>query len=212
METLLDIDALEQAQPEHEPFPFMVVPGFLRPSALDAVIQAFPDVPGPRNHELNGLDYGPIFGQLLDELDQPEWVDVIGAKLGVPRLSTMPRNASIRGYCEASDGHIHTDHWSKLITVLLYPNHEWTADGGRLRMLRSKTDLEDYVREVDPAGGTLLAFRRTARSYHGHHKYVGRRRVIQLSWLRRSSIAQAWQTVARRGTHLAKRLGLHPSG
>ena len=55
--------------------------------------------------------------------------------------------------------------------------------GGRLRFLRS-TDLEDYAAEVAPLGGTMLAFLRSERSYHGHERYVGERRMIQMSWVR----------------------------
>jgi hypothetical protein len=57
------------------------------------------------------------------------------------------------------------------------------GDGGRLRILRSKVDLDDYAAEVPPAAGTLLAFRRGEKSWHGHATYVGARRVIQLNWL-----------------------------
>ncbi len=62
-------------------------------------------------------------------------------------------------------------------------NTEWSNEGGRLRVLRSGDDLEDYAAEVPPAAGTLLAFRRSDRSWHGNHGFVGERRVIQLKWL-----------------------------
>ena len=60
---------------------------------------------------------------------------------------------TVRGFVRSRDGEIHTDSKTKLITVLLYMNEGWESDGGRLRILRSGTDLEDSVAEVPPYGG-----------------------------------------------------------
>lgn len=189
--------------------PYLVVPEFLFLSTLGDVVRDFPRVTEPRNHSVGRLEYGQAFGELLEELADPEWIRILGEKLGVPDLAELPFNTTVRGFSQASDGHVHTDHWSKVVTALIYPNQEWTAEGGRLRILRSPTDLEDYVTEIPPVDGTLLGFRRSPRSLHGHRRFVGRRLVIQISWLRRSPLARASQSVARCGTHLAKRLGLH---
>jgi len=68
--------------------------------------------------------------------------------------------------------------------VLLYMNDlSWSNDGGRLRLLNSGTDLEDYFTEVEPKGGTLLIFKRSDNSWHGHHSYEGPRRAVQINWL-----------------------------
>jgi len=208
--TLIDVANLEVAKAETEPFPFLVVEKFLHPSGLGSLVADFPAVSEPRNHSLEGLEYGPYFAKLLDEFARPEWIGILGEKLGVPDLANLSYDISIRAHCEASDGHIHTDHWSKVATALIYLNQEWPASGGRLRFLRSRTDLEDYVAEVPPIAGTLLAFRRTGRSFHGHCKYVGPRRMIQISWLRSNPLFRAWHGPARYGTHLAKRSGFHP--
>src|SRR5205807_10523891 len=81
------------------------------------------------------------------------------------------------------DGNIHTDAVTKLITVLLYMNPGWEDSGGRLRLLRSPDSIEDVIVEVPPVEGTLLAFRRSDNSYHGHKPFIGPRRVIQLNWV-----------------------------
>jgi len=205
---LVDIANLEVAKAETDPFPFLVVEKFVHPSGLDGIARDFPAISEPRNHSLSGLDYGPTFAQLLEELARPEWIRMLGEKLGVPDLTDLSYDTSIRAHSEASDGNIHPDHWSKVVTALIYFNQEWSAPGGRLRFLRSRTDLEDYVAETPPIAGTLVAFRRTPRSFHGHHKYVGPRRVMQISWLRRNPIFHAWHGVARYGSQLAKRSGL----
>ena len=94
-------------------------------------------------------------------------------------LTGRPTMYTVRGFVGERDGDIHTDSRSKLITVLLYMNEGWEADGGRLRILRSGTSLENPVAEVAPDGGTLLIFRRSDSSWHGHKRHNGPRRAIQ---------------------------------
>ena len=208
---MLDLAAMAAARTEHEPFDYLVVPHFLRPEAMAAVIRDYPDTHGPRNHEVQGLRYGPAFARLLEELQSPELARLLGEKLAVPGLPDDSTTVTVRGACEPSDGHIHTDHWSKQVTLLVYPNEGWTAEGGRLRMLRSARDLEDFAAEVEPAQGTMLAFRRSRHSFHGHRPYEGPRRMVQVNWIRPSRLARVLQQLSRRGTHDLKRLGLHPS-
>src|SRR3546814_8941390 len=57
------------------------------------------------------------------------------------------------------------------------------ADGGRLRLLRSQDDIEDYAAEVPPREGSMVAFRCTEDAWHGHKPYEGSRRSIQLNWV-----------------------------
>ena len=63
-------------------------------------------------------------------------------------------------------------------------NSGWEAEGGRLRLLRNDKDLDNYVAEVPPQEGTLLMFRCSENSWHGHKTFVGQRRSIQLNWVR----------------------------
>jgi len=65
----------------------------------------------------------------------------------------------------------------------LYLNPVWREDSGRLRLLRGADDIEDYVAEVPPLAGMMLAFRRSEASFHGHRPHIGERRVIQLNWV-----------------------------
>ena len=90
---------------------------------------------------------------------------------------------TVRGFLRATDGSIHTDSETKIITVLLYLNEDWGAEGGKLRILRNGTDLEDYVAEVPPSLGTLLVFKRSDTSWHGHKPFEGQRRVVQMNWV-----------------------------
>jgi SM-20-related protein len=43
---------------------------------------------------------------------------------------------------------------------------------------------------VTPLAGTMLAFRRSERSFHGHRAHVGERRSLQLNWVTDSSVVR----------------------
>ncbi len=68
-------------------------------------------------------------------------------------------------------------------------NPVWKAPEGRLRLLRGPADLNDYAVEVAPLLGTMLAFRRSERSFHGHRAHIGERRVLQLNWVTDARVA-----------------------
>jgi hypothetical protein len=54
-------------------------------------------------------------------------------------------------------------------------------------------------------GGTLLAFRRTDHSWHGHKPFVGERRMLQLNYLRGDRLSQWKQQIDRMGTRTMKK-------
>jgi hypothetical protein len=129
----------------------------------------------------------------MDELLGPEFRKAVEEKFSID-LTNRPTMYTVRGFTRARDGKIHPDSETKLITVLLYLNDDnWPNDGGRLRLLRSATDLEDYVEEVEPAGGMLLVFKREDYSWHGHQSYEGPRRAIQLNWVTDESVVRREQ-------------------
>jgi SM-20-related protein len=187
---MFDDDAFATAQLVGEPFDHLLVPRFLRPEALAAVNRDYPAIEGPGNFAPEVLSYGPAFAALLDELRSDRFAARIGAKFGVDLAGCVPTIA-IRRFCEATDGNIHTDHKSKVITMLIYFNEVWPHRGGRLRLLRSATDIEDHAAEVEPAAGNLIAFRRTENSFHGHLPHVGERRFLQLMWTRGGDLSRA---------------------
>lgn len=201
--TLIDLQALERAPLVREPFDFLVVPDALSPAAQAAVYADYPDIDTPANHKLEDLRPGPAFAQLMAELQNPAFARALGARFDLP-LETMPTTITVRKYCERTDGDIHTDHRSKVLTVLLYFNPEWPSPEGQLRLLRSADDLTDYAAEVPPLAGTLLAFRRTDHSWHGHSRYVGERRMVQLNYLDARPLAVLQQRAARLATHFMK--------
>jgi hypothetical protein len=179
---LLDLAAFRAAPLTRDPFDYLILPGFVRREHLAAVNAAFPHIDNPGSFPVGGLRYGPAFAALLEELRGDAVRAAFEEKFGLG-LRGRPVMITVRGRCGDRDGHIHTDAATKLITVLLYLNPKWEAAGGRLRLLRRGDDLDDVVAEVPPEEGTLLTFRRSDNSWHGHQRHVGERRVIQLNWV-----------------------------
>jgi SM-20-related protein len=178
----LDLDALAKLPLQRLPYDHVIAPGFVCAEALARIATDFPKVPGPGSHPPSELNVGGAFKTLIDELLGPAFQRAIEDKFEID-LSGRPTMYTVRGFVAEHDGAIHTDSKSKIITVLLYLNEGWEADGGRLRILRGRDDMEDFVAEVSPYGGALLAFRRSDASWHGHKKHVGPRRTIQLNWV-----------------------------
>jgi hypothetical protein len=61
-------------------------------------------------------------------------------------------------------------------------NPAWYDQGGQLKLLRSK-NINDVAAEVPPLVGTLLVFKRSNKSFHGHLPFKGKRKVIQMNWV-----------------------------
>ena len=185
----LDLDALAAATLASDPFPYVIVPGFLGRAALDAIAADFPRVDKPGSFPTSELRFGKRFQALLDELEGPAMRETCAAKFAID-LSGRPTMVTVRGRAQRKDGRIHADSKTKLITVLLYMNERWEAPGGRLRLLRSPDSLENCLAEVPPVEGTLVAFKVTPNSWHGHEPTEGERRVIQLNWVRDEDVVR----------------------
>jgi hypothetical protein len=178
--SLLNLDAVEAAPLHEEPFTYFVAQGFVGSDAKADLGADFPRISQAGLFPMSILECGPSFDALVAELQGPRLASALGRKLGVA-LEGLPTLVTVRGRCRQRDGKIHTDSTWKVVSALLYLNDGWERDGGRLRLLRSD-DLEDVATEVPPDWGTLLAFKRCDRSFHGHKPYEGQRRVIQINW------------------------------
>ena len=200
----IDVDALRNAILAREPFPYLMVPNFVRPGALDAINADFPDVPLPGSFPLPTLTYGPAFRAFMDAIRGPEFKRAVSEKLGVD-LTTRPSMVTVRGQSAAKDGQIHTDSRTKLITVLIYMNGKWESPTGRLRLLRSPDNLNDIIAEVPPNEGTLLIFKNEPNAWHGFESFDGPRRVIQLNWVTNGRVVW-WEQTRHKISAFFKRL------
>jgi SM-20-related protein len=187
--SMLNYAHFDAAPLQRDPYDYLVVPEFIKPEALDAINQDYPSLPGPGSHPIENTEYGAAFAEFWTEVTSPGFRARFAEKFGID-LEGSPVMATVREFCEESDGHIHTDSKTKIITVLFYFNKVWPHEGGRLRILRSADDLADYADEVVPERGTMLAFRRSGTSFHGHRPFVGERRIMQMHWVDAKRIAR----------------------
>ena len=208
--SIVDLAAFEAAALEQSPFPHVIVSNILHSEAHEAIIRDFPAIDFRGSMPLSELIYGESFAQLITELEGTEFRSAIEKKFSI-NLDGRPVLTTVRGRTTAKDGRIHTDTKSKLITVLLYFNSGWEAEGGRLRILRNGRDLDDYVTEIAPTLGTCLIFQVTTNCWHGHKPFTGIRRAIQLNYLvddaalrqhrSRHGITAKWKNFKRRLSH-----------
>ena len=153
---LLNLGALRQAPLVREPFNFTVVKDFIRPADAAAVRADFPVIADPGLSPVEATRHGAWFAELIKELRSEEAARAFSEKFGV-NLVGRPQMITMRGRCAARDG--------------------------RLRLLRSATDLNDMIGEVPPECGTMVAFRRSDKSFHGHEPYEGVRRCVMVNWM-----------------------------
>jgi hypothetical protein len=201
---LLDLETLALAPLAREPFLYTVVPNFIRKADAAAIREDFPAIADPGLLPVEATSYGHRFGALIRELQGEAVARAFSEKFDID-LAGRATMITVRGRCQEKDGRIHPDSEAKLVTALLYFNDTWDNQGGRLRLLRSPTDLNDVIAEVPPDSGTLVAFRRADNSYHGHEPYVGVRRYVMINWMASGFAAQR-ELMRHRISAQAKRL------
>ena len=198
----LNLDKLASATLASQPFPYLVLPQFVRADAYGALSREFPRVDRPGSFPASVLDFGPHFAALLEELQGTELARVVARKLDVD-LAGRPTMVTLRGVCRERDGQIHTDSRSKIVTALVYMNDRWEHTGGRLRLLRSP-NLDDAVAEISPGAGTLVLFLNAENAWHGHTRYRGPRRAIQLNWVTEARVVRREQARHRLSARLKR--------
>jgi len=202
--TYLNLEALAATPVVREPFDYLILKNFVRPGQAEAIGRDYPRIDKPGSFTPEDVGVSGALAGLIAELDGPAFRAAIARKFGLD-LADYPTMFTVRGMCGADDGQIHTDSKTKVITVLLYLNPAWAPDGGRLRLLRNGEDLDDMIAEVPPDFGTLLVFRRSETSWHGHKPFVGPRRVLQMNWVV-STRSAAWHHFRHRVSAAVKRL------
>ncbi len=179
---MLELDLFSNEHLRTDPYPYIVVPGFVQGEALAAVLQDFPNIQHPGSIPISEVSGGDAYQSLLTELQSDAFRRVVADKFGFS-LEGFPIMTTVRGVMREKDGRIHTDSKTKVVTVLLYLNDSWEAEGGNLRVLRDGENIENFVEEVPPTAGTLMAFKVTDNCWHGHKPVVGKRLSIQMNYL-----------------------------
>jgi SM-20-related protein len=182
----LDYAALCTAPVAADPFPHVVVPNFVPPASLHAVLADLPPLGKRGSFPLDALALGPNAQALMDGLEGPTLRQAIAERFCL-ELDDAPTMVTLRGWTNDRDGDIHCDSTAKRVTVLLYLNpataEAWTQHEGCLRLLRGPGDLENYAVEVPPVNGTLLVFPNGPGAWHGHKRFTGQRYSVQLNYM-----------------------------
>ena len=142
--SFLDLAAIAGAPVSADPFEHVLIEHALRPQAAAPIEADYPRIDKPGSFALADLEIGPAMRRLIEELDSDDFRAILAEKFAVD-LQGKPTTFTLRGACAARDGQIHTDSKSKILTILLYLNPAWAPDGGRLRLLRNASDLEDFA-------------------------------------------------------------------
>lgn len=182
MSTVLNLAALQAAPLKTDPFPFFTVARSISDAMLERVIADFPDIGDGGSFNVDDVAVNDDFKVFLKAIDSPDFRQIICDKFAVDVMD-LPMLMTLRGYSRQKDGRIHSDSKTKLVTILIYLNAEWPAATGKLRILRNNHDLDNYVEEITPGPGSLVAFKVTDNCWHGYPSYEGRRRSIQINFL-----------------------------
>jgi hypothetical protein len=177
---MLNLGAIRSARVNRDPFVHFVTQDVVPADAMATLGPSFPHVVEAGSYPISQFRCTAGFQTLVDELRSDEFARAVGDVLG-SNLVGLPQLITVRGWSGTKDGFVHTDAEWKVVTVLLYLNAEWRDARGCLRLLRSSA-LDDVAVEVPPRWGTLIAFQRSDRSYHGHELYIGERRLVQVNW------------------------------
>lgn len=204
---LIDLEAFGRAPLAREPFLYTVVPNLVEAGNASQILRDFPPIDYPGLLPVQATNYGPLFGALIEELQSDAVARAFSEKFDLDLVGRATMT-TVRGRCQESDGRIHTDSEAKLVTALLYFNDRWEASGGRLRLLRGPDNLDDVIAEVPPDSGTLVAFRRSDRSFHGHEPFTGIRRYVMINWMA-STFAARRELLRHQISAQAKRLFSH---
>jgi len=179
---IINLEDVERAAVHTEPFPYAVIPNFIKSDYLSALVNAFPDVSHRGSIPVSSATPNSLFQDFINEFEGSTLRDMIAQKFSID-LNEKPTMTTLRGYTSQKDGRIHIDSKDKLITVLLYMNSNWSSDEGKLRLLKNNHSLDDYVEEISPLAGTCLIFKVTPNCWHGHKPFVGKRLSLQLNYL-----------------------------
>lgn len=178
----LDWKALEAAELRRDPYDHIHVAQALTPAARKAIPAAFPPIHDAGSYSLADAPPGPALQGVIDDLESERFRGLMAQKFGLD-LEDRPTVITLRGRSGKRDGNIHTDSKTKILTLLLYLNEDWKGPEGELRLLRNGRDLEASAFQAPATMGSMLIFRRTDDSWHGHTFYEGERRVLQFNYL-----------------------------
>lgn len=171
-----------------EPFPHVVIDGFLDPGMLRRAAHEFGTVDSPgwisyvhyneRKYSNPSIDlWGPTLRSIAEALNSPRFVSILSDLTGIDGLFADEGmeggglHQSLRGgfLNVHADFTVHPLHpnWRRRVNLLLYFNDDWPPSyGGALEFW--STDMQERVRTVEPRGNRVVIFNTDSDSFHGH--------------------------------------------
>ena len=178
----LDWDVIERAALVRDPFDHIALPQVLLPACAAAIPGDFPAIRSPGSFSLADAPPGPVLAALIEDLLSDRFRAAM-ARLFDVDLEDRPAVVTLRGQCSGRDGRIHIDSRTKVLSLLIYLNDDWSGGEGQLRLLANRDSLADAPVEIPASLGSMVAFRRSDQSWHGHSPFVGQRRALQFNYL-----------------------------
>src|SRR5271168_5347480 len=114
---MLDYQALKAVPLVSSPFAHVIVRNFISKANLARIAADFPALPGPGSHPPQAFALKGHFADLMEELAGAAFRQAVERKFGID-LAGRGYLATIRGELRETDGAVHTDSKSKLITAL----------------------------------------------------------------------------------------------
>ena len=181
MKNIINFKAIEDAEVLSSPYPFFGIENSLNTEYQKSIIADFPKLSSGGSFPLDDIEIKDSLQALVAEIKSDSFRHILAKKFEID-LSDKPLVITARGHSRQRDGQNHTDSKTKLITVLIYLNDNWTPPNGRLRILNSD-DINDYKLEFSSSFGQLIAFKVTEHCWHGYLPYEGKRQSLQINYL-----------------------------
>ncbi len=181
-----------------QPFPLVVIDGFLEADRADALLEEFPDIDAmPRSNdymfgekrEAPTLgDTGPAGKELYELLLSDEFGAILAGITG--RTLFVDPSLHGGGFHQGGDGsfldthvdfNIHPRHadWLRVLNILLYLNKDWRPEYGGDLLVRSSP--ADEPRAIAPLFNRCVIMLTSDSTYHGYRKMTLPRGVTRKS-------------------------------
>jgi hypothetical protein len=169
-----------------EPFPHVVLDGFLESSLADRVGEEFarPGVAWKALHHVNErkavasdlASFGPATQSVVRALQGDDFREALGTLTGMSNLLADPALDG-SGLHVTHDGgflNVHADHlahtthrtWSRRVNLLLFLNRGWQAEwGGQLELWSA--DVRRCVERIEPGFNRCVVFPVSPTTFHG---------------------------------------------
>lgn len=183
-----NVDELANEFKSAEPFPLVILDGFLADDVAEALIAEFPSVEamartndyifGDKRQESNLAAAGPTTSRYHELLLSPEFADILGRLSGGRKLF-VDSSFHGGGFHQGGDGsfldthvdfniHPHHQDWLRVLNILLYLNKDWKPEYDGNLLIRN--DPKKEPRSVAPLFNRAVIMLTDDNTYHGYRK------------------------------------------